>query len=205
MLLARPRRSLRTARRYNKRRVEAWKIIATPSSSVTSMAWSSHGASWSGLLALAELDHLGQIRDGQSSARRARRGVSRPDGAQSLRGGGSPATRSWTSLRMTSPSVAPAAELCTPSPRRRSCIFGRRGIVPRCRRGVFSCTSACRRVARGRAVWRRCRTSFCADRMRRVVGQWGSAAGAVCEDHLTILSRTSACNNGSRYASPSVL
>ena len=70
---------------------------------------------------------------------------------------------------------------------------------------VFSCTSACRRVARGRAVWRRCRTSFCADRMRRVVGQWGSAAGAVCEDHLTILSRTSACNNGSRYASPSVL
>ena len=143
MLLARPRRSLRTARRYNKRRVEAWKIIATPSSSVTSMAWSSHGASWSPT-------HSCRIRspraspDGQSPARRARRGVSRPDGAQSLRGGGSPATRSCASLKMTSPSVAPAAELCTPSPRRRSCIFGRRGIVPRCRRGVFSCTSACR-------------------------------------------------------------
>ena len=137
MLLARPRRSLRTARRYNKRRVEAWKIIATPSSSVTSMAWSSHGASWSGLLALAELDHLGQIRDGQSSARRARRGVSRPDGAESLRGGGSPATRSCTSLEMTSPSVAPRAELCTPSPRRPPRIFSPRGIVPRYRRVFF--------------------------------------------------------------------
>ena len=174
----------------------AWKFIATPLSSITSMAWSSHGASWSERLTLAELDHLGQVRTGRSSARRARRGVSRPDGAQSLRGGGSPATRSWTSLRMTSPSVAPAAELCTPSPRRRSCIFGRRGIVPRCRRGVFSCTSACRRVARGRAVWRRCSMSFCADRMRRVVGQWAGAAGAVREDHLTVLSRTSANNNG---------
>ena len=148
------------------------------------------------LLALAELDHLGQVRDGQSSARRARRGVSRPDGAQSLRGGGSPAKRSCASLKMTSPSVAPAAELCTPSPRRRSCIFGRRGIVPRCRRGVFSCTSACRRVARGRAV-RRCSMSFCGDGMRRVVGQWGGAGGAVREDRLAV-SRTSACNNGSR-------
>ena len=54
---------------------------------------------------------------------------------------------------------------------------------------VFSCTSACRRVSRGRAV-RRCSMSFCGDRMRRVVGQWGGAGGAVREDRLAVLSRT---------------
>ena len=145
-----------------------------------------------GLLALAELDHLGQVRDGQSSARRARRGVSRPDGAESLRGGGSPATRSWTSLEMTSPSVAPVAELCTPSPRRPPCIFSPRGIVPRYRRVFFLphllAATLPEAVLSGGAAGRRF--------ARCVVGQWGGAGDAVCEDHLTVLSRTSACNNG---------
>ena len=150
------------------------------------------------LLALAELDHLGQVRDGQSSARRARRGVSRLDGAQSLRGGGSPATRSWTSLVMTSPSVAPVAELCTPSPRRPPCIFVGVALF-RATDACFFCTSACRRVARGRAV-RRCSMSFCGDGMRRVVGQWGGAGGAVREDRLAVLSRTPASNKWARVA-----
>ena len=36
-----------------------------------------------------------------------------------------------------------------PRPRRPPCIFRRRGIALRCRRGVFSCTSACGRGASG--------------------------------------------------------
>ena len=126
--------------------------------------------------------------DGQSPARRARRGVSRPDGAESLRGGGSPATRSWTSLVMTSPSVAPVAELCTPSPRRPPCIFSPRGIVPRYRRVFFLAhllaAALPEAVLSGGAAVRRF--------ARCVVGQWGGAGGAVCEDHLTGLSRTNA-------------
>ena len=99
----------------------AWKSL--PHHRAVSRRWRGAQTVRAGLLTLAELDHLGQVRTSKSPARRARRGISRPDGAESLRGGGSPATRSWTSLVMTSPSVAPVAELCTPSPRRPPCIF----------------------------------------------------------------------------------
>ena len=44
-------------------------------------------------------------------------------------------------------------------PRRPPCIFCRRGIAPRCRRGVFSCTSACGRGASGHAGKFCCSTS----------------------------------------------
>ena len=52
-----------------------------------------------------------------------------------------------------------------PRPRRPPCIFCRRGIVPRCRRGVFSYTSACGR------------------------GASGTAGGASCEDHFALVWR----------------
>ena len=161
----------------------AWKFIATPLSSITSMAWSSHGASWSERLTLAELDHLGQVRTGRSSARRARRGVSRPDGAQSLRGsrrrrGPTPL---WTGRRAS-------------RQRRSSARLPRDGVLVlfvgvvlfRVAAAVYYCRCACGRVASGRAVRLRCSTSFCADRMRRVVGQWGGAGGAALRIILQI-------------------
>jgi len=60
-----------------------------------------------------------------------------------------------------------------PRQRRPPCIWCRRGFVPRCRRGVFSCRSACGRGASGRAGMWNCSTWFCTARIARRRGPVG--------------------------------
>ena len=108
------------------------------------------------------------------------------------------------------PNGGGASQICSwprHRPRRPRCIFHRRGVVPplppRCI--LLLLVAAAPKLLTGRATI----SCFASHTSRRVVGQWGGAGGAVCEDHFGLAPRrlrvARAVNGGSVFVASVLL